>query len=82
MIQVKQKSVQGLESSLHFARYFLFFSQKMYTCVVFRPRPTPFNQINLNIMITKIGNMATKITFCRVGLWRQLKQVTRGTANT
>ena len=37
---------------------------------------------DLNIMITKIGNMATKLTFYRVGLRKQLKQVTRGTANS
>ena len=48
---------------------------------MYRPRKTVY-QINLNIMITKLGNMVTKISFCRVGLWNQLKKVTRGTANS
>lgn len=33
-------------------------------------------------IITKLGNMVTKISFCWVELWKQLKQVTRGTANS
>lgn len=62
MIQVKQKFSAWKVHGTLLTEFFALQSQNGHSV---SPKDGPFNQINLNIMITKIGNMATKISFYR-----------------